>query len=178
MATKRGTINRLARVGGAETRTVPRAAPAPIAARSKENASSSILSLAGSFYMLVAAACWGGMFPVAKALLQFVDAFFLTLIRYALTFVVMMVILWAVEGKSSLRADGRGWSVFLYRCIGFCGFGFLVFTGLRASTPAHGAMLVALTPMITAVITSVVSPWKRYGNIALNWSLDAMRFAT
>lgn len=24
--------------------------------------------LAGSFYMLAAAACWGGMFPVAKAL--------------------------------------------------------------------------------------------------------------
>jgi drug/metabolite transporter (DMT)-like permease len=122
--------------------------------------SSAMLSssrLTAPFYMLAAAAFWGGMFPVAKAMLQFVDPFFLTLIRYALTFIVMLVILWAVEGGSSLRADGRRWSLLLYGCIGFCGFGFLVFSGLRASTPAHGAILVALMPMITAVITSLTS---------------------
>jgi drug/metabolite transporter (DMT)-like permease len=113
--------------------------------------------LAGSLYMLAAAAFWGGMFPVGKAMLQFVDPFFLTLIRYAATFIVMAVILWAAEGKGALRADGRGWSLFLYGCIGFCGFGLFVFSGLRASTPAHGAILVALMPMITAVITSLVS---------------------
>jgi len=114
-------------------------------------------SLAGSVYMLAAAVFWGGMFPVAKALLQLVDPFFLTLIRYAVTFIVMVLILWAAEGRSSLRADGRGWSLFLYGSIGFCGFGLFVFSGLRGSTPAHGAILVALMPMITAVITSLAS---------------------
>ena len=113
--------------------------------------------LTGSLYMLAAAVFWGGMFPVAKALLQFVDPFSLTLIRYAATFIVMVLILWAAEGASALRAEGRGWSLFLYGSLGFCGFGLLVFSGLRASTPAHAAILVALMPMITAVITSLVS---------------------
>jgi drug/metabolite transporter (DMT)-like permease len=111
----------------------------------------------GSFFLLAAAIFWGGMFPVAKALLQFVDPYFLTLIRYGVTLTVMVAILWVAEGAGSLRAEGRGWTLFLYGCIGFCGFGFLVFNGLRASTPAHGAILVALMPMITAVITSLTS---------------------
>ena len=113
--------------------------------------------LAGSFYLLAAAVFWGGMFPVAKAMLQFVDPYFLTLIRYGVTLVVMVATLWVAEGRNALSPEGRGWSLFLYGCIGFCGFGFFVYSGLRGSTPAHGAILVALMPMITAVITSLTS---------------------
>lgn len=110
--------------------------------------------LFGSLFMLVAAIAWGGMFPVAKATLQFVDPFFLTLIRYSTTGVLMLALLWWLEGRTAMSTQGQGWPLFLYGCAGFCGFGLLVFTGLRASTPAHGAILVALMPLLTALINA------------------------
>ncbi|AWI78356.1 EamA family transporter [Parazoarcus communis] len=113
--------------------------------------------LMGCLLMLAAALSWGGMFPVAKATLQFVDPYFLTLIRYGITALIMLAILWVVEGRAALRAEGRGPALFLFGCAGFCGFSLFVFTGLRASTPAHGAILVALMPLLTAVVTAVMS---------------------
>ncbi|MBR0568133.1 DMT family transporter [Azoarcus sp. L1K30] len=119
--------------------------------------------LLGGLCMLAAALSWGGMFPVAKATLQFVDPYFLTLIRYGITALIMVAILWAVEGRIALRTDGRGWSLFAFGCAGFCGFGLFVFTGLRASSPAHGAILVALMPLLTVIVNAVMSrmlpPW-------------------
>ena len=111
----------------------------------------------GSLCMLIAAICWGGMFPVAKAMLRWVDPFFLTLIRYALTAVIMLAILWLREGRAALRADGRAGSLFLFGGAGFCGFGLFAFTGLRTSSPAHGAILVALMPLLTAALTAVLA---------------------
>ena len=111
----------------------------------------------GSFCMLVAAICWGGMFPVAKATLHFVDPFFLTLIRYGVTAVIMLALLWAREGRAALRAEGKAWPLFLFGGAGFCGFGLFVFTGLRASSPAHGTILVALMPLLTALLTAVLA---------------------
>jgi drug/metabolite transporter (DMT)-like permease len=122
---------------------------------SANNPSRSILF--GSVCMLVAAICWGGMFPVAKATLHFVDPFFLTLIRYGITSLIMLALLCYVEGRSSVLAAGKAWPLFLYGCAGFCGFGLLVFSGLRASTPAHGAILVALMPLLTALVNAVTS---------------------
>ena len=58
--------------------------------------------LFGSLFMLVAAIAWGGMFPVAKATLQFVDPFFLTLIRYSITGVLMLALLWWLEGRAAM----------------------------------------------------------------------------
>lgn len=113
--------------------------------------------LFGSSCMLLAALSWGGMFPVAKATLHYVDPFFLTLIRYSITAVIMVALLWMLEGRSALSSQGKTWPLFLYGSAGFCGFGLFVFTGLRASTPAHGAILVALMPLLTALVNAVIS---------------------
>lgn len=122
------------------------------------NASNTTRSiLFGISCMLAAAISWGGMFPVAKATLQFVDPFFLTLIRYSITSLFMLALLWLLEGRAALQTEGQALTLFLYGCAGFCGFGLLVFTGLRASTPAHGAILVALMPLLTALVNAVNS---------------------
>lgn len=114
-------------------------------------------TLFGTLCMLVAALSWGGMFPVAKATLHFVDPFFLTLIRYGITAILMLGLLWWIEGRTALRSEGKSWALFLYGCAGFCGFGLFVFTGLRASSPAHGAILVALMPLLTAIVNAILS---------------------
>lgn len=113
--------------------------------------------LTGSLLMLVAAISWGGMFPVAKAIMQRVDPFFVTLIRYGVTALVMLAILWRLEGRDALRTEGRAAALLVLGGMGFCGFSLLVLAGLRDSTPAHGAILVALMPLLTALVTAVIA---------------------
>jgi drug/metabolite transporter (DMT)-like permease len=113
--------------------------------------------LTASVYLLAATGVWGVLFPVAKRVLPHVDAFGLTLIRYGLPMLVMLPVLVLKEGAASLSFDGRALRAFLYGTTGFAGFSLLAFTGLKHTTPSHGAILVALMPLLTAIITAVGS---------------------
>lgn len=113
--------------------------------------------LTAGLYLLAATAIWGAIFPVAKHVLPHVDAFGLTLTRYGAPVLVMYLILFLREGAAALWPSGRALATFLLGTAGFAGFGLLVFTGLEHSTPSHGAILVALMPLLTAIITSVES---------------------
>lgn len=113
--------------------------------------------LTASFYLLAATAVWGVLFPVAKRVLPHVDAFGLTLIRYGLPMLVMVPVLVLKEGAAVLSTDGRALRAFLLGTTGFAGFSLLAFTGLKQTTPSHGAILVALMPLLTALITAVQS---------------------
>jgi drug/metabolite transporter (DMT)-like permease len=128
-------------------------------------------TLIGCLFMLAAAVSWGGMFPVAKATLAHIDAFYMTSLRYGITAIIMVAILWAKEGRPALNASGRIGELLLFGTAGFSGFGLFVFTGLRASTPAHGAILVALMPLLTALLNAALSrtlpKWPTMGSIAL-----------
>ncbi|MBX3686328.1 MAG: DMT family transporter [Rhodocyclaceae bacterium] len=113
--------------------------------------------LVGSLCMLLAAVCWGGMFPVAKSALTHLDPYILTAVRYGVTAPVMLAILWRLEGRAAFRPDGRALQLLLFGSAGFAGFGLLALSGLRASTPAHGAILVALMPMLTVLLDAAAS---------------------
>lgn len=112
---------------------------------------------AASFYLLAATTIWGVLFPVAKRVLPHVDAYGLTLIRYGLPMLVMVPVLVLKEGAAALSTDGRALRAFLFGTVGFAGFSLLAFTGLKHTTPSHGAILVALMPLLTAIITAVQS---------------------
>jgi drug/metabolite transporter (DMT)-like permease len=105
----------------------------------------------GSGLMLLAAASWGGLFPVAKATLAHVDAWFLTAIRYGSTAFIFLALLTLVEGRQALRPGARRFELWLFGSFGFAGFSLLVFAGLGSTSPEHGAVLMALMPMITAL---------------------------
>lgn len=113
--------------------------------------------LSGALYMLLAAVFWGGLFPVAKLMLGQVDPFSLTSLRYGITAVLMLALLWRSEGRAALSAAGRQGELLLFGSAGFAGFSLLVFSGLRSSTPAHGAILAALMPLLTAVLQAAIS---------------------
>lgn len=105
----------------------------------------------GSGLMLLAAASWGGLFPVAKATLAHLDAWFLTAIRYGAAALVFIALLALVEGRQALRLGARGFELWLFGSFGFAGFSLLVFAGLGSTSPEHGAVIMALMPMITAL---------------------------
>lgn len=114
----------------------------------------------GALLLLIATIVWGVMFPVGKAALGSVDAYYLTAIRYGVASVIFLAILVSVEGIGALSLDGKGLKVFLYGSAGFAGFSLLVFGGLTHARAEHGAIIMALQPLITAL---------------LNWAINRVR---
>jgi drug/metabolite transporter (DMT)-like permease len=105
-----------------------------------------------------AALIWGGQFVVGKSALSRVDAYPLTTIRYALAASVLLLVLVAVEGPRALRLEGRGLRLFALGSLGFAGFNLLAFTGLDHARPESAALIVALAPLVTALLL-----WARAG---------------
>lgn len=106
----------------------------------------------GGGFLLTAAILWGGMFPVAKDALVAVDAYYLNSLRYGLTAASFLVMLVLVEGWQALGFEGKFVPAFLFGAIGFAGFSLLVFVGLSYTEPAHGAIIMAMQPMIAALV--------------------------
>ena len=113
---------------------------------------------AGIVFATVTALIWGGQFVVGKSALSRVDAYPLTTIRYALASLLLLLLLVAVEGRRSLRLEGRGLRLFALGSLGFAGFNLLAFTGLDHARPQSAALVVALGPLVTAAIL-----WARGG---------------
>jgi drug/metabolite transporter (DMT)-like permease len=107
---------------------------------------------------LIAVLCWGGMFPVASAAMDHVDAAHITAVRYAIASVIFLALLAAVEGRRALRYDGRFGRAWLFGSLGFAGFNLLSYVGLRHTTPQHASLIAALLPVLT-----VVARWRMGG---------------
>lgn len=106
----------------------------------------------GMFYMLAVIAIWGAFLPVGKSALAVVDPYWLTAMRFgtaACAFIAMLVI---QEGHRALRTEGRLPKIALLGSFGFAGFGLCLFEGLRLSRPETAAMILALGPILTAVV--------------------------
>jgi drug/metabolite transporter (DMT)-like permease len=106
----------------------------------------------GVLFATTTAVVWGGQFVVGKSALESVNAFPLSTIRYAFAAVLWLVVLWVVEGRSSLRLDGRGWRLFWLGSLGFAGFNLLAYTGLAHARPESASLIVALGPLLTALV--------------------------
>lgn len=102
--------------------------------------------------LLLAAVSWGGMFQVAKPLLTEIDAFHMTAIRYGGAALLFAGLLAYREGRAAFRMEGAGGLLWLYGSLGFAGFNLLAFTGLAHSRPEHAAVIMALMPLMTALV--------------------------
>jgi drug/metabolite transporter (DMT)-like permease len=106
---------------------------------------------------LVPALGWGAMFPIADSAIKHVDPFHLTALRYILAAIGFLALLWAFEGARALRLEGRGFALFAYGSAGIAGFNLFAFAGLEHTTPEHAALIVATSPLITLLATSVMA---------------------
>jgi drug/metabolite transporter (DMT)-like permease len=95
---------------------------------------------------------WGGQFVVGKSALETIDAFPLSTVRYALAAALWLLVLIVLEGRGSLRLDGRGWRLFWLGSLGFAGFNLFAYTGLAHARPETASLIVALAPLLTALV--------------------------
>jgi drug/metabolite transporter (DMT)-like permease len=108
--------------------------------------------LGGIACLLVAAIAWGCSFPVGKAAMLVVDAYFLTSIRYGVAAAVLLAALARFEGKKSLDFSGRGSLVMLLGVIGIGGGVLMMFVGLHRTHSEHAAVIVATQPLVAALL--------------------------
>ena len=106
----------------------------------------------GVLFATTTALVWGGQFVVGKSALQTIDAFPLSTVRYAIAAALWLVVLLAVEGRGSLRLEGRGWRLFWLGSLGFAGFNLFAYTGLAHARPETASLIVALGPLLTALV--------------------------
>ena len=112
----------------------------------------------GATFATATAVAWGGQFVVGKSALGTLNAFPLSTIRYAVASALWLGVLAAVEGRRALRLDGRGWRLFWLGSLGFAGFNLLAYTGLAHARPESASLIVALAPLLTALVL-----WRRTG---------------
>ena len=106
----------------------------------------------GVLFATTTAVVWGGQFVVGKSALESVNAFPLSTVRYAIAAALWLVVLGAVEGLGALRLGGRGWRLFWLGSLGFAGFNLLAYTGLAHARPETASLIVALGPLLTALV--------------------------
>ena len=112
----------------------------------------------GATFATATAVAWGGQFVVAKSALGTVNAFPLSVVRYAVATLLWIVVLVAIEGRAALRLDGLGLRLFWLGSLGFAGFNLLAYTGLAHARPQSASLIVALAPLLTALVL-----WRRTG---------------
>ena len=103
--------------------------------------------------LLMATMSWGGMFPVAKHVLASMDPYYMTFIRYAVVAFIFVLMLIGFEGLKALKLDGQFLKLLFLGFLGFAGFNLLAFTALEHSRPEHGAVIMALQPMLALLLT-------------------------
>ncbi len=126
----------------------------------------------GVMLMLLTVLIWGGMFPVAKAALQTLDAFWMSAIRYSAAALMFVLILVWREGLSALRYHGRSVSAVFYGVLGFTCFSMFAFIGLAWTRPEHAAIIMALQTPIAAF-----AHWLLKGTRPANFTLGCIAAA-
>jgi drug/metabolite transporter (DMT)-like permease len=112
----------------------------------------------GALFAAFTGIVWGGQFVVGKSALARVDSFWLTSVRYALASLLLLWLLAAVEGVGALSPRGRTLRLTVLGILGFAGFNLLAYTGLAHARPQSASLIVALSPLLMAVVL-----WARDG---------------
>ena len=128
--------------------------------------------LKGLAWVGVSILVWVPLFPVAKRVLPFVDAFSMGTVRYAIGIVLLVAILAAVEGTAALRYEGRFAAAALFGLIGITGFNAFVWYGLGFTRPEHASIIMATqTPLIAILV------WLTRGLRPANFTLGCIALA-
>ena len=106
----------------------------------------------GAIFGTITGLAWGGQFVVGASALHRIDSFPLTTIRYAVAAALLLAVLAWREGRQALRLEGRGLRLFGLGTLGFAGFNLLAYTGLAHARPQSASLIVALAPLVTALV--------------------------
>src|SRR5690625_3271269 len=114
----------------------------------------------GALLAAIASMSWGAMFPVANHAFQYISPFYFTLIRYIPVAIILVILLYFIEGKKSFKLEGKGFILWFYGTMGFTIYNLFIFWGqdlLGDPGVLLASIMEALAPIISILIVWVVT---------------------
>lgn len=114
----------------------------------------------GAILAAIASMSWGAMFPVANHAFQYISPFYFTLIRYIPVAIILVILLYFIEGKKSFKLEGKGFILWFYGTMGFTIYNLFIFWGqdlLGDSGVLLASIMEALAPIISILIVWYVT---------------------
>lgn len=109
----------------------------------------------GAILAAIASMSWGAMFPVANHAFQYISPFYFTLIRYIPVAIILVILLYFIEGKKAFKLEGKGFILWFYGTMGFTIYNLFIFWGqdlLGDSGVLLASIMEALAPIISILI--------------------------
>lgn len=111
--------------------------------------------LVGAILAAIASMSWGAMFPVANHAFQYISPFYFTLIRYIPVVIILVILLYFIEGKESFKLEGKGFMLWFYGTMGFTIYNLFIFWGqdlLGDAGVLLASIMEAMAPIISILI--------------------------
>lgn len=107
--------------------------------------------------LLISVFCWGSVFPVSKVVLEHMSQNSLVVWRFSIAALCLVLyLLLKAERWPKLTLQQYIWLIGI-SLIGVGGFNLLLFTGVKHTTATNGALVMALSPLVTALMVSAIS---------------------
>lgn len=116
--------------------------------------------LLGALLCTFASASYGAMFPVANHAFQYINPFYFTIIRYVPVAIILVILLYMIEGKKAFCTEGRGFSLWFYGTMGFTIYNLFIFWGqdlLGDAGVLLASIMEALAPIVSILIVWFLS---------------------
>ncbi|MDW7549022.1 DMT family transporter [Pseudoalteromonas peptidolytica] len=106
--------------------------------------------------MLVCAFSWGSVFPLAKVVLQDMSGLSLSIWRFAIAVSSLLVFMYITKKRIVSLSLTQSLALAVIGSIGIGGLNFALFSGLEHTSATNGALIMALSPIVTALLAAIV----------------------
>ncbi|KUM55222.1 DMT family transporter [Rheinheimera sp. EpRS3] len=107
--------------------------------------------------LLISIFCWGSVFPVSKLVLDQMSQNSLVVWRFSIAALCLVACLLVKRERwPMLSFKQYAWLLFI-SLIGVGGFNLLLFTGVKHTAATNGALVMALSPLVTALMVAALS---------------------
>lgn len=113
----------------------------------------------GALLCLFASASWGAMFPVADHAFQYINPFYFTIIRYVPVAIILVILLYFMEGRQAFKTNGNGFRLWFFGTMGFTIYNLFIFWGqdlLGGPGVLLASIMEALAPIVSILIVWLV----------------------
>jgi drug/metabolite transporter (DMT)-like permease len=108
--------------------------------------------------LLISVFCWGSVFPLSKVVLEHMSQNSLVVWRFSIAACCLLLYLLVKADPWPKLSLPRYIGLIVISLLGVGGFNLLLFTGIKQTTATNGALVMALSPLVTLLM---VSAWSR-----------------
>ncbi|MCF2909881.1 DMT family transporter [Pseudoalteromonas sp. DL2-H2.2] len=107
--------------------------------------------------MLICVFCWGSVFPVAKDVLLHMSGLSLSIWRFAIALISLFIFIRLTRMRMVSLSLSRYLILGIIGVMGVGGLNLALFSGLSHTSATNGALIMALSPIVTTVMAALLS---------------------